>query len=1225
MESSYLPFVAFGEDDVSSETPRTFLDMKASRTTPELSVTLPYYIDFTIRRPAGGDDQPLVFRWGAYSDGFAQAQVVLLLITEHGRERVEIGPLEFAKPDADAIQVNGWNQFLWELPSGGEIKMRDKLTANYQRRLEPGEKYELLWPGAEIRQSKLPKLILPTSTVVAFTAKQESEPWPDRPEAETEADFQRVNMKEDAWRREQDRQRNPPPSPSPIRPSERVAGAPSLNMEIECSSEWKPDDIIDLTIRVTYAGVAGQGDARPITFHTQPFVNGNGKREGIRLYRRRDGGWERSIPDDGFGTGFGIFDDPPVPVNICEDGQYSDQFASLQPGESWMTQRRVQSGTSWTSLPSDVKAGEAFKYVVKGAVVDWWDWGTKADHRDTVVKLPCWIAGDVVEPADNNGRPKLMVPVSNEAEFCHVGLINKQYCYLFFVPCRGSPRRQPLTIAWLNEKDNDNDKDSDNQRHIILVEHMASLRGRQTNDRSGGSTEDNSHSPPESHKRQSLCWTGWDGLDRTGLDRKKHPDHHCGDDQQEIVLIHRLVAPGRARKIKCDRQQPTCSNCRKAGGSCNSSSASKRVNHTKQLRDDFSNVLERLNGVDQTLALLTQLTQQIAAKPHPLDSRQQVPPGSPVSSPTRPLSPNDDDPFLLDAFAGLPAESRSVNGPNSEPIHETMELQFGGERIFGWPAAITLITSLSRKLAAYVSPGNGGHDTEEGDSITPLDEQFSTVFLRNINNVIPTFDKFTLRSAIDEHYSGEPPGENDPWALILNNIAALGLSLEVQAARNSQASFRSMNEDIMPLFLRNCDRALANLEPFMRPSQDNVQAFITLALVARHLYSIIMFEKVCQAACQVGRNMGLHRSETRQTTLGGNAADRERLFKVLYAMDKQRVFVTGHPCDLYSFDADILFGLCPADESPVGQVQQAFNNMMGIWEDMYLVLYSSRAASAGPAYCARQVQVVSRLVEKWSQRHCELLDPVLLEQDPALAPAQLELKYCYHIRQVLVLRCDRGNESSRQLLLKHARHCLNLIAKVGPAPINTEHLASLARILGNYPMVAFIDLLSYHLPTLLEEESGSDLPPEIYSDIELLKVVPTCLLALQHADRAYSFFGRSYVGLSWAVGILDILQVESPRRPTQPGSMKPDLDMLMAQPLEKDAAQMEIELGNFGFVKPITTSLEPSKLRLLPTETISADAFLSGPWNETISTSSLTFSEALISDFFFRDMFAPGN
>jgi hypothetical protein len=93
----------------------------------------------------------------------------------------------------------------------------------------------------------------------------------------------------------------------------------------------------------------------------------------------------------------------------------------LRPGESWTYQRRVQQGTSWTSLPDDVKVGDRFKYVVKGAVVDWWDWGTKEDHKDTVVKLPCWISGHVVEPADNNGRPKLVVPVSNEAKFSYVG------------------------------------------------------------------------------------------------------------------------------------------------------------------------------------------------------------------------------------------------------------------------------------------------------------------------------------------------------------------------------------------------------------------------------------------------------------------------------------------------------------------------------------------------------------------------------------------------------------------------------------------------------------------------------------------------------------------------------------------------------------------------------------------------------------------------------------
>lgn len=40
----------------------------------------------------------------------------------------------------------------------------------------------------------------------------------------------------------------------------------------------------------------------------------------------------------------------------------------------------------------------------------------------------------------------------------------------------------------------------------------------------------------------------------------------------------------RIRKVRCDRQQPDCSNCRKAGTACNQTSNFKRVNHTKQLQ-----------------------------------------------------------------------------------------------------------------------------------------------------------------------------------------------------------------------------------------------------------------------------------------------------------------------------------------------------------------------------------------------------------------------------------------------------------------------------------------------------------------------------------------------------------------------------------------------------------------------------------------------------------------
>lgn len=107
-----------------------------------------------------------------------------------------------------------------------------------------------------------------------------------------------------------------------------------------------------------------------------------------------------------------IVDEPDLEVS---PGQHED-FVSLRPGESWTTLRRIQ-GESWTLLPDDAESGDEFRYRFNGITVDWWDWGSREEHANTVVKLPCWTAGRVVEPAHNDGRPILVVPASGILEF----------------------------------------------------------------------------------------------------------------------------------------------------------------------------------------------------------------------------------------------------------------------------------------------------------------------------------------------------------------------------------------------------------------------------------------------------------------------------------------------------------------------------------------------------------------------------------------------------------------------------------------------------------------------------------------------------------------------------------------------------------------------------------------------------------------------------------------
>jgi hypothetical protein len=191
----------------------------------------------------------------------------------------------------------------------------------------------------------------------------------------------------------------------------RSPGAPVLSVELECAPTLTHTGPLDVTVKVVYHGLAdGTEEARPITLHIYAFKGLHTLAEGFRLYRRCNGKWETSY--DNGETGFNIYDDPDIPVNVTQD----KDFVSLRPGECWTTSYHMQD-TTWTSLPDDRAVGDVFRFRYKGGVVDWWDWGGSEEHANTVVKLPCWRAGNVTDPADNGGRPKLVVPASNVVEF----------------------------------------------------------------------------------------------------------------------------------------------------------------------------------------------------------------------------------------------------------------------------------------------------------------------------------------------------------------------------------------------------------------------------------------------------------------------------------------------------------------------------------------------------------------------------------------------------------------------------------------------------------------------------------------------------------------------------------------------------------------------------------------------------------------------------------------
>ncbi|KAK5632778.1 hypothetical protein RRF57_008492 [Xylaria bambusicola] len=645
----------------------------------------------------------------------------------------------------------------------------------------------------------------------------------------------------------------------------------------------------------------------------------------------------------------------------------------------------------------------------------------------------------------------------------------------------------------------------------------------------------------------------------------------------------------RSRKVRCDRQQPECSNCRKGGAFCSWSSTSRRVNHTKQLRDDFSSVMDRLDEVHQTLNQLASLTQDIVARPcchganHSLSGcgshcvatasrthssmnlglNSAITTASTSPSATAALAtlrhdlqsshhltlPSSND-VMLD-FPGvegyLPDEDHSLQNslPRDHDVERSMDSPASMPLIQGVAGQITgMITQLDGKDNVHglqkaglrsslehlrnsfpleiPCPDLGIMNDNRPVSTPPrlMVDFFIESFLCSFNASFPIFDESKLRHAVDTHYTAEQAVDNSPWALVFTNIVLLGLGLEAQITSVSKSHPKSMHHELMSSFLRNCDRAIANLDSFTRPSVVNIQALLTLALVGKEFYKSAVFEKALQTACYLARIIGLHRSKTTGSSAPElERGDRDRLFRVLYAMDKCRTFQIGQPCDLYTFDSEIEPDNIQENELPSTRLSSAFSHIMRIWEEIYLNLYSTRASRAGTKARGQRVPAMISLTLSWARRYSDLLGPGDAGFDLQLEPRRLELNYCYHITHVLILRCDWRNHVRRQML-DHSRASLKIIASAVNMPVTTLGLASLARMLQNYPIASFTELVQFHLQNLSRkappDESRGD-------DIELFQYINRSIQPLQHPGLPQTYLSRLTVSINWLLQVLETI------------------------------------------------------------------------------------------------------
>ncbi|KAI9734279.1 MAG: hypothetical protein M1834_002383 [Cirrosporium novae-zelandiae] len=586
----------------------------------------------------------------------------------------------------------------------------------------------------------------------------------------------------------------------------------------------------------------------------------------------------------------------------------------------------------------------------------------------------------------------------------------------------------------------------------------------------------------------------------------------------------------RIRKVRCDRQYPECSNCKKAHVACDFSNRGKRPNVAKQLVDDFADLSSRLGHIDNAMLSMAERMDALTAMIS-TSIRTDLTPKEPLTELTpRPLTSQNDS---------IENRSNAFSDPQQPLLKSTPHIvvdENGDERFYGACSTLSLFNSakitverfildLSYQYPNVASPLIPPHprslrlasliakrpsildEVKRGYLYCPYPGPYREIDLTSDGMPLLLPPHSLLYTSLDLYCDGvslEPPIFQKETFL-----KAIEQQYAPRLIQDCSYSPSSVDYETLTSLFDNCKRALQKLDDISRPRFVNVQALTSLALIARDCFPLKVFEPVFCRACQVAKSMGLQEAYISTTASTQEKTERRNLFWALFAMDKQRSLIGGIPCQLYLFESDIR--LCPSVAAQDPEHIRASVSMACVMEEVYHDLYSSRAIKKTGPQQQENIRRLSGKMDAWWSTYHTILEGSRISG--AYMIVSLQLRYIFHVVNVLVHRCG-AYSSCNQRSLADARAAIRIIQLLRGSYFNAGGIQALEWLFRNYSIVAFYQLLDDFL-------SSSE--PSRSSDLELLRSITNALGLVVDSKRPDSYCSRIYRVLMWYTNIASII------------------------------------------------------------------------------------------------------
>ncbi|KAF4447675.1 putative fungal specific transcription factor [Fusarium austroafricanum] len=308
-------------------------------------------------------------------------------------------------------------------------------------------------------------------------------------------------------------------------------------------------------------------------------------------------------------------------------------------------------------------------------------------------------------------------------------------------------------------------------------------------------------------------------------------------------------------------------------------------------------------------------------------------------------------------------------------------------------------------------------------------------YFDNINHHMPIWSRDRFREFIADMQLGSGDQPHAAHVICFNSLAILILTAKLAStSRSSGSNWSSIDLELVKYFLSNATWAVHNLQELMTQRLSNIQALLSLHLVAQIHWGSERASLFLTLAVAGAKPLGLYQLESFQGYTHEEVQERKNIFLCLYILDKTRCWIDGQPPQVPLWHPEVLLSRSGIDPGLLARAK-----LSHIEETIFLQLYSDISGEEPSNRVDQTVSNLTEMLQRFSTE-CRLDDPQG-HQEMSFAKAELRLVVC-SLQVLLSWRIDAEDA----VVTASSKYVLRAISRVAETNIAIKKLTQTGEI-----------------------------------------------------------------------------------------------------------------------------------------------------------------------------------